>query len=182
MWRRCWGCFGNPFWKRAFWLEGRDGSWSCVAGGRMRCGSAPWHISGNAGLVNLNLLQTSLTEESRVINPSVAMPEKRADSPLRRGAIMSCAATAIYKMNGCQQPSWSVPRYAFQPCQETAEGPFWGGLSVSFQRSIPPFGPETSFGIWSGWDSPGLVTLSVGGRCRRPAPSCAISEWISRLT
>lgn len=101
--------------------------------------------------------------------------EKGRDSPLRRGAIMSCAATAIYKMNGCQQLSWCVPRYAFQPCQETAEGPFWGGLSVSFQRSIPPFGPETSFGIWSGWDSPGLVTLSVGGTL---SPSCFFMCYI----
>lgn len=70
----------------------------------MACGSASRHVSGNATSVSLNLL----TEEPRVTNPSGNAGEPGRDSPLRRGVIMSCAATAIYKMNGCQQPGWCV--------------------------------------------------------------------------
>lgn len=99
------------------------------------------------------------------------------------GVIMSCAATAIYEMNGCQQPGWCVPRYAFQHCWETADGPSWGGLSVSFQHSIPPFGPKTSFGVWSGWDSPGQVVLShLGARSPSCSSMCCIHVNHGRLT
>lgn len=89
---------------------------------------------------------------------------------------MSCAATAIYKMNGCQQPSWCVPRYAFQPCQRQLR-------DLSEEVSVSRFNAASHLsalkhplvfdlgGIPQDW-----LRCLWGGRCRRPSPSCAISE------
>jgi len=113
--------FQNPSWKRAFGLGGRDGS-------RWQNDSEVWECS------LAHFRQSELGELRPLINqPNCGIEgnkpecgnarEKGRDSPLRRAVIMSRAATAIYKMNGCHQPGWCVPRYAFQHCQETAEGP-----------------------------------------------------------
>lgn len=79
--------------------------------------------------------------------------EKGRDSPLRRGVLMSRAATAIYKVSGCQQPGWCIPRYVFQHCQETAEEPSWRGLQCLVSTPHPTFCTQNILWhlIWMGF-------------------------------
>lgn len=173
VWRHCWGCLRSPYWKWVFWWGGR-GSSALVCRGTVTCGNAPCRVSGSASSVSLNLLQTNQTGQSRVVNPSVAMLEKGRASPPRRRVIMSCSATATDWRNGCQQPGW-CPQIGISALPGDSWGTFLRSSQCLLSVQHPTFQPKTSFGIWDGWDSPGLVLPSVWGML---SPSCSSARYI----